>query len=234
MNTDNKNNCLKLKTKFAFTLAEVLITLGIIGVVAALTIPMLISDIQMKHFKAGYKKIYSELNSVSKSLIDEYGELYADVCPTQFDDVCLAKLFASKMKVDKFCNSSTVTQGCQHKFKFLDGKSTYTIGNATYNADANWPGFVTGTGYSLTFRFHSTSYVSTVDGKIAWGWMTIDVNGEKAPNTVGKDIYYVRLLDFGQIAPMVYHEESISIEDLKQDCYHGSGVYCSKLFLLEK
>ena len=34
---------IKLKDKFAFTLAEVLITLGIIGIVAALTIPALMN-----------------------------------------------------------------------------------------------------------------------------------------------------------------------------------------------
>ena len=47
-----------------FTLAEVLITLGIIGVVAALTIPTLISKYQETQFKAAYKKAYADLNQV--------------------------------------------------------------------------------------------------------------------------------------------------------------------------
>ena len=46
----------------AFTLAEVLITLGIIGVVAAMTIPTLISNTNGAQFKTAYKKALSTLN----------------------------------------------------------------------------------------------------------------------------------------------------------------------------
>ena len=48
--------------KFGFTLAEVLITLGIIGVVAALTIPTLMQKTNDAELKAGYKKMISVLN----------------------------------------------------------------------------------------------------------------------------------------------------------------------------
>ena len=48
--------------KFGFTLAEVLITLGIIGVVAAMTIPTLMQRTNDEEFKSGYKKMLSVLN----------------------------------------------------------------------------------------------------------------------------------------------------------------------------
>ncbi len=48
--------------KQGFTLAEVLITLGIIGVVAAMTIPTLISNTNGAQFKTAYKKALSTLN----------------------------------------------------------------------------------------------------------------------------------------------------------------------------
>lgn len=48
--------------KFGFTLAEVLITLGIIGVVAAMTIPTLMNKTNDSELKAGYKKIISVVN----------------------------------------------------------------------------------------------------------------------------------------------------------------------------
>lgn len=48
--------------RFAFTLAEVLITLGIIGVVAAMTIPTLMNSTNQSEFKTGFKKIISTLN----------------------------------------------------------------------------------------------------------------------------------------------------------------------------
>ena len=49
------------KKKIAFTLAEVLITLGIIGVVAAMTIPTLIADYQEKVTVTKFKWVYSTL-----------------------------------------------------------------------------------------------------------------------------------------------------------------------------
>ena len=43
-------------TKNAFTLAEVLITLGIIGVVAAMTMPTLLNSTQGAQYRTAYKK----------------------------------------------------------------------------------------------------------------------------------------------------------------------------------
>jgi prepilin-type N-terminal cleavage/methylation domain-containing protein len=48
--------------KLGFTLAEVLITLGIIGVVAAMTIPTLMNQTSQAEFKTGFKKVISTLN----------------------------------------------------------------------------------------------------------------------------------------------------------------------------
>ena len=48
--------------KLAFTLAEVLITLGIIGVVAALTLPALISNYKKQETTARLKKFYSTMS----------------------------------------------------------------------------------------------------------------------------------------------------------------------------
>ena len=55
----------KAKNKLAFTLAEVLITLGIIGIVAALTLPVLIQVNKNKEVETKLKKIYSVLYVIS-------------------------------------------------------------------------------------------------------------------------------------------------------------------------
>ena len=57
-----------------FTLAEVLITLLIIGVVAALTIPSVISNYQQQEFKTGLKKAVSVLNEAIQTNIAQEGE----------------------------------------------------------------------------------------------------------------------------------------------------------------
>ncbi len=55
-----------MKKRNAFTLAEVLITLGIIGVVAAMTLPLLIQNYQKLVLKNQYKKMYSQFFSAVK------------------------------------------------------------------------------------------------------------------------------------------------------------------------
>ena len=60
--------------KCAFTLAEVLITLGIIGVVAAMTIPTLTTNYRHKALEAQFKKNYSILSQISGIIKYEYNE----------------------------------------------------------------------------------------------------------------------------------------------------------------
>ena len=60
--------------KYGFTLAEALITLAIIGIVAALTIPSVISNYQQQEFKTGLKKAVSVLNEAIQVNIAQEGE----------------------------------------------------------------------------------------------------------------------------------------------------------------
>ncbi len=60
--------------KKAFTLAEILITLAIIGVVAAISIPSVISNSEQQQFKTGLKKAVSVLNSAISMNIALEGE----------------------------------------------------------------------------------------------------------------------------------------------------------------
>ena len=50
--------------KKGFTLAEVLVTLGIIGVVSAMTVPTLMQNYQKKSYVTQLHKVYNELNQV--------------------------------------------------------------------------------------------------------------------------------------------------------------------------
>ena len=59
--------------KKAFTLAEVLITLGIIGVVAAMTIPTLIVNTRAQQFRSKFKKTVSTLSQAARLNQAQYG-----------------------------------------------------------------------------------------------------------------------------------------------------------------
>lgn len=69
---------------YAFTLAEVLITLGIIGIVSAMTLPSLTAGYRTKVLQSQFKKAYSDLSNAAKLFevnegmtIYEYSYAYA-------------------------------------------------------------------------------------------------------------------------------------------------------------
>ena len=78
--------------KKGFTLAEVLITLMIIGIVAALTIPSVISNYQQQEFKTGLKKAVSVLNEAIQMNIAQDGE-------TPYDNSNIFKYLQRHMSV---------------------------------------------------------------------------------------------------------------------------------------
>lgn len=198
----------------AFTLAEVLITLGIIGVVAALTIPTLMNNLQDSASKSAWKRIYSELTQANQQIIlNNNGQDFSGQC-ADWDDTCLRDLFSTKIKTIKICNNA-LTDGCiVADSKFMDGNT-----NSPLTINTGWPGFITQNGYSIKFRYHTKSCDYSYPREC--GWMQVDVNGLEKPNIAGKDIFFIniaknKLLPWGPPA----------------DCI-VSGVGCSAKYLLE-
>ena len=101
--------CIKMKgrkimnKKSAFTLAEVLITLGIIGVVAAMTIPTLMNKTSEAQFRTGYKKILSTLSqAVNMSMaMDNTDFSDFDATGTGSTDNSIYNMFNTRMSVLK-------------------------------------------------------------------------------------------------------------------------------------
>lgn len=74
-----------MNNKFlGFTLAEVLITIGIIGVVSAITIPSLLTNVRNKDLQAQLKKTYSEWNQVAMQFMNDHENLY-QITPLNMD-----------------------------------------------------------------------------------------------------------------------------------------------------
>lgn len=68
-----------MKKRFGFTLAEVLITLGIIGVVAAMTIPTLIQNTNSTKFSAQFKKTLATLNNAAEMAQAQYDASFSTI-----------------------------------------------------------------------------------------------------------------------------------------------------------
>ncbi len=108
--------------KFAFTLAEILITLGIIGIVAAMTISTLMSKIQEKRYTTQYKKIFNELNQTMKMLENDKNSPIT-MCKS-FDYTCFRDLFATKIKVSHTCDGAPPNK-CITSSTFLNKQTLY-------------------------------------------------------------------------------------------------------------
>lgn len=60
-----------MRSKNGFTLAEVLVTLGIIGVVSAMTVPTLMQNYQRDSYTTQLHKVYNEVSQAMLRVITE-------------------------------------------------------------------------------------------------------------------------------------------------------------------
>lgn len=175
--------------KSAFTLSEVLITLGVIGVVAAITLPGLIANYQKKVLVNQFKKSYSNLSNALNLVQAEYGTVYdcyntgfggyhINECKPFFDE------YLKKINIIKEC--SDWRNKCHPEYK-TKSKVLSSGGEVNNNA--------------CSFDIDSyTTYYTLADGSLFVLQNTntnshhqvfplVDVNGMKGPNKWGYDLY---------------------------------------------
>lgn len=180
--------------KKGFTLAEVLITLGIIGVVAAMTIPVLSQRINNAALASQYKKTYSTLTQAFGLLKADYEGDISPIFDGTGDDAADAAVlneFATRFKVIKNCGNAA---GCWYttSLKWLDGTTEVS------NYEANIPGhygkaiLVDGSMLRLDASAGCTNSIAGATGPFAGnicGGFEIDINGAKGPNQRGRDYF---------------------------------------------
>ena len=120
-----------MKKSSAFTLAEVLITLAIIGVVAAMTIPGVIVRTNQQEFKTGFKKAISVLNQAVTMNLAVDNESPADVSGQ--DE--LLEYLTRRMNVIK----TDVTIGDNKAFYTADGFRYEIANNRNSNCSVATP-----------------------------------------------------------------------------------------------
>lgn len=211
--------------KRGFTLAEVLITLGIIGVVAAMTIPTLISKIGKRQLESQIKASYATIAQTMRSA--EADGVDFDMQIVNNNDASTKEWFQTYMapylKTEKVCYNSS---GCWHKkseVRDLSGNLPRWAGDA-------------GIGYNvITFVIAKGSYfdidgVEASEAKSMFGINTdnqalvfyFDANGDRKPNRIGKDIYIMGFTDKG----LVPAGSDKTRSEVEQNCLNGNGYWC--------
>ena len=173
-----------------FTLAEVLVTLGIIGVVAAMTMPSLIANHKEKETVARLKKFYSSISQSYLLAKEEYGTpdyWYTDeeVPYSQAASNKMGDILTKNMKILKTCYGG---KGCfpDITYKKIDGE------NATnWDNYKNIAKYLTNDGYSLFFFSYGNQFQNYGNGVLVktYGAISIDINGFKKPNIFGRDMF---------------------------------------------
>ncbi len=218
-------------SSFAFTLAEVLITLAIIGVVAALTIPSVVQNYQKHQTVIRLKKAYSALaNTTSLAIVNEGPIGGWEIEDGKSEDFA-NKYLIPYLKVSKNCGIKTQND-CKFAYNYLDNSGPYTHGSNVarfYLTDGVLIGVIAQNGESENALQKTARII-------------IDINGDKKPNMVGKDIFYFTYYIFyrtpdsnfnGKFMPWAY---SYTRADLMNSNYNScnknsNGIYCTALIL---
>lgn len=230
-----------MKKVLAFTLAEVLITLAIIGVVAAITIPTLITNYQKKVYVAKLQKGISVLNQGVKLMMATEGV-------SRFEDIEANSTACGEKNTGGVgplfsINANAENRKCFNSyfskyFKIVDyGKSLNDEDFYNYNSVI----FHNGNSGKIFSILNMAGYYGfrTQDGMIIWpiGFTAdaiIDVNGSDEPNEIGKDIFVLSRDDYGNYS--VYGLDTWDDESSNNYCgddKKGNGYGCSGRIMAE-
>lgn len=172
------------KISAAFTLAEVLITIGIIGVVAAMTLPTVNNETRNKQHVVAFKKLYSNFSNAINLFKAEEGCEGIDVASCieglgYGDNNCEAfARVAQKMKYVKMANGGASTGS------WVPEKSYNYYGDEV----SNGYGMINKTGVGCFYALPD-GMVLNVDVDPNAFKVVVDTNGKKGPNRMGKDVH---------------------------------------------
>ena len=180
-------------TKAAFTLAEVLITLAIIGVVAAITIPSLVKNYNEKAWSTAQDVFTKRLEVATRQMNTE--EKLAGYSNTM-DFVNELKKY---IKITRVCDNSNITKCFNKEVIWNEGedpidmstiKNAASLGQDDWDTDTVAVQFANGVNAIIAYNPNTTQEPFNNQFSATSASMAIlyDVSGNKNPNTNGKDI----------------------------------------------
>lgn len=189
-NGDASTKTRQTKENLGFTLAEVLITLGIIGVVAAMTIPNLINNYKAKRLHSQFLKSYSTIQQVMKMFESE--DLSTD--PKDYPSSTeYSKTFAKFLQAPLDCTGKTSAPCYGHRnsgdkmYKTLTGQTNLNLFTNDHGT------FVLQDGTTILMDY---PYWVENGQQISGITIGVDLNGFKnKPNRVGYDLFVFQFVD---------------------------------------
>lgn len=209
-------------SKKGFTLAEVLIVIGIIGIIAQMTIPTLVQNVQEKTTVTALKKAYSTLSQAYTMAVQENG--------TPDNWGLTADAAGNQRVLDMLSPILNTTQNCGLGDGCFVNKNYKTLGNGDWgnkytNHSVGKAQLADGS-QILTVSYGSCTNIQGTSTalKNCCGWIGIDTNGSKNPNQLGVDFFAFYLTTSGIIPIGSQQETGIPFDDCKN---LGMGYGCT-------
>ena len=212
--------------KKAFTLAEVLITLGIIGVVAAMTLPALTAKYKEKILITQIKRAYSDLQNALKlyAAQNECSDISCISDTNSTTNELTVKLY-SQFKGAKFCDINNNSKQCVNTYIKAATPLNDGNGNLAYIDNFRKPFFISANGAAFQVTQYNQcprdverkrkdengNYIRDADGNIETYTTTsnicavlyFDANGtHNGPNQIGADVYLFSILSNGKVSDL--------------------------------
>lgn len=197
--------CLPSRKNLAFTLAEVLITLGIIGIVAAMTLPTLIQKNQEKETVAKLRKFNTIINQAymlainANGYVEDWGLSKAGMTNLTEEEEAKGEIardvfwdkLAPYLKVNSRCrwDNSTCLQYDRYS---LDGMQFWYFVPRLTLADGTTIVATTIIDPGCSVIYGTSKLLKNVCGE-----MMVDLNGPKQPNATGKDVFVFIYTKYG-------------------------------------
>lgn len=212
----------------AFTLAEVLITLGIIGIIAQMTIPTLMQSTEKQVEVTQLKKFYDVFGQGMKTYMVNQGcndlQCTGIFQGSRSDGTWDANMVAAMktvFNVTKSCES--YTSGCGETTRYLD-KTPYI--NGTFDLFYYGATFQSADGFIfMVYDTDATNcgFTTTSSSKYngGCGQVYVDINGFKKPGIWGRDLFMFYIGRDGSIFPNGGSETA----KLQSEPYESSSTY---------
>lgn len=216
-----------INTQLGFTLTEVLITLGIIGVIAIFTIPSLRQGMEERATVTAVKKAYSTLSNAYKLAVQENGTPDTWGMSGWNSPQALDKL-KPYLRVDKDCTDGS--KGCfpaEVDYKIL----ATSLGDLGVLDNSLNPKLKLADGMLiLTYIYNPNcgdQYGSTSALQSVCGVYTVDINGYKNPNQQGKDVFTFWLTKEAIVPRGTAPDTAWNFNASCKDKDTGSGMGCA-------
>ena len=189
--------------KSGFTLAEVLVTLGIIGVVSAMTVPTLMQSHQRKTYVTQLHKVYNEFQQATTEQITERHAMNLTESGVR-STANLATFIQEHFRTVKQSTNHLDCMGNEtgNNFTNMNGSAATISGN-------DWQCYVLASGSAICGRYQvSVASRPGENGAIELnanhipdliGDLIIDVNGKQGPNVVGRDVFIAGIYKDGSL-----------------------------------